>query len=192
MKSLLLTIALMSAATAVHADWTLNQADSTFTFSSIKKDKIFESHTFNQYEGSIDDKGNALLTLDLGSVNTKNPVRDERMKTMLFNIVKFPSASYKMALNLSEVDALKTGQRLQYKADGDLSLFGESRTTRATLNVYKLTDNKILVTTAHPIVIKAEHFGLSAGIDALQAIASLPSITHVAPINFNLVFDLSK
>lgn len=189
MKSLFTALCLTGLATVAHADWNLNQADSSFSFSSIKKNHAYEAHTFNKYEGSISDAGKAVLTLDLGSVNTGIEIRDTRMKEMLFNVVKFPSAQYEVDIDPAVITGLKVGGRTQVKVDGKLVVFNEGKSLPATLNVFKLSDTRVLVSTAKPITVKASDFGLEAGVEALRKVANLPVISLSVPVNFSLVFD---
>jgi polyisoprenoid-binding protein YceI len=189
MKSMLTAIFLTGIATCSHADWALNQADSNFNFASLKKNNVYEVHTFNKYGGQISSKGEAYLELDLNSVNTGIEIRDERMKTLLFDTVKFPAAKYSLSLNPATLESLKAGERISMEVEGTLSLFGIAKAQPASLNVFKLTSNRILVSTAKPIALKAADFGLDSGVEALREIAKLPVISSTVPVNFSLVFD---
>ncbi|OMH26592.1 YceI family protein [Motiliproteus sp. MSK22-1] len=189
MKSMLTALCLAGVTTVAQADWKLNPTDSDFNFSSIKKNHVYESHTFNRYQGSISDSGDAVLELDLTSVSTGIEIRDQRMQSMLFDTAKFPSAKYQVSLDAASLDSLKAGERKQLKIEGTLSLFGIEKAQPATLNVFKLSDERIQVSTAKPIALKAADFGLDGGVEALRKIANLPVISLVIPVNFSLVFD---
>ncbi len=189
MKSMLTALCLAGITSFAHAGWNLNSDDSNFNFASIKKSNAYETHTFNSYEGSISDTGEAVLKLDLNSVNTGIPIRDERMQNMLFNTVKFPAATYSLSIDSEKLVALKAGERLQMDVEGTLSLFGIEKTLPASLNVFKLGEKRLLVSTAKPIALKASDFGLDKGVEALREIAKLPVISTTVPVNFSLVFD---
>ncbi|WP_421862072.1 YceI family protein [Motiliproteus sp.] len=189
MKSLLAIVCLSSIATLSHADWALNLDDSSFSFASIKKNHAYEIHTFNRYEGRISDSGEAELTLDLASVHTGIEIRDQRMQSMLFDIPKFPAASYRVKVDPEQLKALKPGQRMAVNAEGTLSILGIEKPLPAALNVFKLSDHRLQVNTAHPIALKAQDYGLDSGIEALRKVANLPVISLTVPINFSLVFD---
>ena len=189
MKAMLTILCLSVTATLAQADWTLNQTHSDFTFASIKINNVYESHTFNRYEGTISDNGQAVLTLDLGSVRTGIEIRDQRMKTMLFDTVKFPAAQYRLNVDADTLDTLKTGERLQLTVEGTLSLFGMDKKQTAELNIFKLGEHRIQVSTAKPVAVKAADYGLDVGIEALRKIANLPVISTTVPVNFSLIFD---
>lgn len=189
MKNLAVSLCLFCFSLSAHADWSLNIDESSFTFASIKKNTVYETHTFNNYSGTITDKGEAKLDLDLTSVNTGIPIRDERLQKMLFNTEKFTTATYTVSIDPAVLASLKTGERDQRSVEGLLSLAGTEKTQVAVLNIFKLTDKRILVSTAKPIAIKAADYGLEKGVEALQNIAKLPSVSPTVPVSFNLVFD---
>ncbi len=80
-KSLLLS-ALCFSASQVYADWQLEADQSHIHFVSIKKAQVGEVHTFKQLSGSIDESGKAAITIQLDSVETQVPIRNERMREM--------------------------------------------------------------------------------------------------------------
>ena len=189
MKSILAVLCLTTVATFAQAGWTLNQQDSNFNFASIKKNSVYESHTFKNIQGTISNAGDAVLEIDLNSVSTGIGIRDQRMKQLLFNTVKFPAAQYRLSIDPASISNLQAGQRLQLNVQGKLSLFGIDRDQSASLNIFKLNNQRIQVSTAKPIVIKAADFGLEKGVEALREIANLPVISHTVPVNFSLVFE---
>ncbi len=190
MKTFFTALCLTGMASLAQADWALDRADSNFSFASIKKNHVYETHTFKRYEGSINDSGAAVLMFDLNSVSTGIGIRDQRMQSMLFDTNKFSTAQYHLKVNPASLEALKAGQRMQMNVAGSLSLFGTEKQLPAVLDVFKLTNNRLLVTTAKPIVLKAADYGLDSGVEALRKIAGLPVISTSVPVNFSLVFDM--
>ncbi len=177
-------------AALAQAGWMLNPSESDFNFASIKKNHVYETHTFNRVSGQIDDKGKAELMLDLTSVNTGIGIRDERMQSMLFDTAKFTSATYSLMVDAEGLKMMPAGARQQISAEGMLSLFGTAKALPATLNIYKLSDNRLLVSSAYPVVVQAADFGLDGGVEALREIAGLPAISQAVPVTFSLVFEL--
>lgn len=172
----------------VSADWMLDQKNSDFSFSSIKKSQVLENHSFNRFSGSIDESGKATLTLDLTTVNTGIEIRDQRMQNMLFETGKFTQASFTTMVDAKNLDALAVGTISTQKVTGELNLHGMKKEITADLNVIKLADNKLLVSTAKPISINAADFALDTGVTALREVAKLPSISFAVPVSFNLTF----
>ena len=108
---------------------------------------------------------------------------------MLFDTVKFPAAQYRLNVDADTLDTLKTGERLQLTVEGTLSLFGMDKKQTAELNIFKLGEHRIQVSTAKPVAVKAADYGLDVGIEALRKIANLPVISTTVPVNFSLIFD---
>jgi len=55
--------------------------------------------------------------------------------------------------------------------------------------VTRLGPNKVLVSSAAPVYVHADDFGLQSGVDKLQELAKLSSITPVVPVSFSLMFE---
>ncbi|WP_415892445.1 YceI family protein [Neptuniibacter sp. PT8_73] len=188
MKKLVAIASLALFSTVASADWTLSQQDSDFSFSSIKKAKVLENHSFKQFSGGIDAAGKATLTLDLASVTTGIEIRDERMQNMLFETGKFAQANFTAQVDVNQIEKQAVGSIQPQTITGKLSLHGVEKEITAQVNVVKLADNKVLVSTAQPITINAADFALDSGVTALKEIAKLPSISFAVPVSFNLAF----
>lgn len=164
------------------ADWTLNNDKSALFFVSIKKTDVAEIHRFNQMAGTISDAGKAQLTVDLNSVSTRIPIRDERMKTMLFETEQHAVAT--IDVDLSKV-GVKPGMQ---KVEVVLDLHGVKKPLTALVNVSE-TDNTVYVTSSAPILLNAKAFNLGKGVDALRDIAQLSHVSYTVPVTFSLGFD---
>lgn len=55
--------------------------------------------------------------------------------------------------------------------------------------VSKLANDKLTVSTTAPTVINASSFKLEGGIQALQDVAKLSSITLAVPVTFSVTFE---
>ena len=66
------------------ADWTLDNERSIVNFISIKNASIGEVHRFRSLAGSVSDDGAVRLVIDLDSVETLIPIRNQRMRELLF------------------------------------------------------------------------------------------------------------
>lgn len=170
------------------ADWQLTPEHSTINFNSVKKEHLVENHHFNQFAATINEDGKVMLTIDLSSVDTKISIRDQRMKEHLFNTKLFPQAAFSAQLNTEELENIAIGSSQSMTVNGDISLHGQKQTVEMDVLVSKLSSHKLLVVSQAPLIIHAEDFDLIAGINKLQALAKLPSITHSVPVNFILTF----
>lgn len=179
--------ALLASSTAM-AGWQLNDAESNFSFSSIKKNNVMETHRFEHFTSSINDQGEAKLTLDLTSVNSGIEIRDQRMKEILFETTKYSTSTFLTQLDMERLASQKIGDVTQQKITGVLSLHGIEKEVSAAVNIIKLSDSKIIVSSLSPISVQASDFALEDGITTLKDIAKLPSIAFSVPVSFHLTY----
>ncbi|GAA6205215.1 YceI family protein [Thalassotalea sp. SU-HH00458] len=170
------------------ADWHLTPADSSINFISVKKEHLVETHTFKNFSASITEQGQVNLSIDLTSVATNIAIRDQRMKDHLFNTSLFPKATFSAQLNTKMLTNLPSGTSENIDVTGEINLHGQKQTVTLKVLITKLTTDKLLVVNQAPLIISAEDFDLIAGINKLQSLANLPSITHRVPVNFILTF----
>jgi len=92
-------------------------------------------------------------------------------------------------VDAEKLKAMKAGETFETDAELTLSLHDSEKTLKARLRVIKLAGDRLLVSTADPLILHAGDYGLAAGVDKLREIAGLPSISPVVPVNATLVFD---
>ncbi len=63
---------------SAHADWNLNNSESSLYYVTSKAAAISEVNTFSRLNGAISDSGTASLEIDLASVDTTIEIRDEQ------------------------------------------------------------------------------------------------------------------
>jgi polyisoprenoid-binding protein YceI len=186
---LLLILALSMAAAPAWAEWALDNKQSQLSFISVKKGDIAEVHRFDQLEGAVDDKGNVKLIIQLASVDTAIPIRDERMREMLFNTNAFPTAVLTAKVDAAKVSKLKVGQMMVDALEGQLNLHGQVSPVTAELVIARLGPETLLVSSRRPLVLQAGDFKLVEGVEKLREVAGLPSISNAVPVSFVLTFD---
>lgn len=170
------------------ADWQLLGEYSSVSFSSVKVGTITESHRFTGLSGFVSDTGNASVTIDLASVDTGIPIRDERMQKMLFNVAEYPHAIFSSTINISEIKQMKAGTSTRTELKGTLSLHGQTASLTIPVLVTRSSSDTVVVSTTQPVVVSADQFELTGGLDALRQIAGLANITPTVPVSFTLVF----
>jgi hypothetical protein len=184
----IIALCLLVLSPSVFAQWNLVSEDSNINFISTKKASIAEVHRFKELSGMISDKGVVDIKIDLGSVQTNIDIRNERMKTMFFETTKFAQATVVGIVNITKVAALEVGDTYTETVNIELSLHGISQAISKEVQVTKLTNDKLRVTSLAPIVMNVEDYGLSAGVENLRQAASLSSISTAIPVTFNFVF----
>lgn len=186
LSGIVLLLAFLSP--SAFAQWDLSADDSNINFVSIKSLKIGEVHSFQKVTGSINDTGQVELNIDLSSVETNIGIRNDRMKTMLFDTTKFLEAKITGVVDLEKVTNLKEGDTYTKSVKLNLSLHGVSHQVTNQVQVTKLSGERLLVSSVMPLVINASDYGLAEGIEKLRVIAGLPSISSAVPVTFRLVF----
>ena len=88
----LLVIGMLAAAQAA-AQWELDSESSSINFISVKNSAIAETHSFASLVGYIGKSGNVQVSIDLNSVETLIPIRNERVRKLLFETADFPNAT---------------------------------------------------------------------------------------------------
>ena len=169
------------------ADWNVDKDTSALHFLSTKNAQVTEVHQFDSFDGSLSDSGALSIEVDLASVNTAIDIRNSRMQEMLFNVAEFAKATFVADLPATLTD-LENGDVVVAKVDGILTLHGKAVPTTFAIKASKLDDDTMTVSTVSPTLIKAEAFGLTEGVEALQKIAGLKSITTTVPVRFSVTF----
>ncbi|PJA31516.1 MAG: YceI family protein [Zetaproteobacteria bacterium CG_4_9_14_3_um_filter_53_7] len=186
MKKLCMLLLMLLPATAWAGSWTLDAGNSDINFVSVKKDTVAEVHHFTALSGSAKD-GSASVVIDLASVESGIAIRNERMKSMLFDVAQFATATITADISAVETSKLKVGEMVTATVPVSLDLHGFKQELKADVTVIALNDG-LLVTSRSPVIVKAADFGLVAGIEALRDAAKLPSIAQSVPVSFHLRF----
>lgn len=180
---------LLAAFSAQAADWQLNNAESQLSFISIKKGNVAEVHHFDRLTGSLSENGLFTVDIDLESVNTNIDIRDQRMREFLFNVVDFPAATLSAQVEPAMVAELGVGASRTATVEASLNLHGQTQTVAADVVVTKLNDNTLMLVSAKPLILNVADFALVQGVEKLQELAGLPSISHAVPISFYLTLN---
>ncbi|TXK98385.1 hypothetical protein BMR07_05600 [Methylococcaceae bacterium CS1] len=181
-------IAKLNFVTTTHAgQWKLNNEASALNFITTKNASKTEVQTFKTLQGKISGT-QVTVSVDLSSVDTGIEVRDERLKTMFFNIAKFPEATVSIVLHKTDLGHMKPGQRKILKLDADITLQDTTQTVPVELQVIALAKNQLLVVSNVPVIVDLKDFYLLKGVNALREIAKLQSINAAVPITFSLLF----
>lgn len=190
MKLITLPVLMFAAAPAL-ADWSLSSG-SDVAFMSTKNTDVTEVHHFRTLTGSVSDSGDASVEIQLASVDTGIPIRNERLLSMLFETEKFPVATISAHVPENVMAAVRKGQTTSLTLPVSVDFHGVKRMLEANVLVMPAADGSVIVSTTEPLLLKAEDFGVTAGVDALRAIANLERISATVPVTFTLVYDARR
>lgn len=184
-----LAIALLGvfAAPLATAGWMLDGERSALQFMSVKNTHIAEIHHFKALSGSIDDAGQARVSIDLESVETLIPIRNQRMRELLFETLRFPAATLTARVPAG-IQTLATGETLSAEMTVGVDLHGIVAPYQTRIHATRLADGGVQVTLAQPVLVRATDFALTEGIEALRKIVGLQSISTAVPVTATLVF----
>ena len=170
------------------AAWELDGQRSTVSFISVKNASIAEVHHFRALSGSVGDDGQVQLAIDLDSVETLVPIRNQRMRELLFETVRFPAATLEAAVD-PQLLAVAVGETRRAALDLALDLHGRRVDYTVEALVTGGADGSVQVSLAQPLIVRAADFGLEAGVEILREVAGLKSISTAVPVDARLVFS---
>lgn len=165
------------------AGWQLLPKASQLSFITNKNKTHRESHTIQFKPGQVNNKQQLQLALDLASVDTMIPIRDQRLRDILFEVDKFPVATISAQLP-AEIELLQT-LTLPFTLD----LHGHQQQLQAEVMV-QLLDQQLVVTSFNPVAVNGKAFALDDAINKLTKIANLQSIDYGVLVDFKLVFEM--
>ncbi len=190
-RSLAQTLAfllLAGAALSARADWYLDGESSRLSFISTKNANISEVQRFLVLHGKVDPSGLAQVEVEMDSVNSGIPLRDERMRKDLFEIQTFPDALITAQIDLRPINDLAPGAQLELRLPLTVNLHGKQHEYNAELLATRLDDRRFQVVTLEPLVINAEDFDLAPGLESLRKVAGLSAISLSVPVGAVLIF----
>lgn len=188
MVRLLLASLVACVALPAQADWYLDNESSRLSFISTKAENASEVHRFLTLHGRIDRQGAARLRIEMESLSTGIPVRDERLRSLLFDTERFPDALVMAQINPGPITDLAPGAQLEIRLPIQVQIRERKHGYMAELLVTRLDMHRFQVVTLAPLVLHAEHFGLAPGIEALREVARLPSISLSVPVGAVMIF----
>jgi polyisoprenoid-binding protein YceI len=160
-------------------------------FVSVKNSSIAEVHSLPSLVGYISDGGHVQVTVNLDSVETFIPIRNERMRELLFNTARFPTATVSAEVDPAILAEAEKGGTVSTELPVKLSLHGMDQEIKVPLLVFS-DGGTLRVVSSRPVLLRATDFGLGAGIEALREVAGLAAISSSIPVTLNLQFQRAK
>lgn len=178
-------------ASSVNAAWNVNNDQSKVSFISIKSNSIAEAHHFKTVTGGLSDEGQFKVEIDLGSVETMIPIRNERMTKFLFETAEFPKAIITADLS-KRLQAIAPGQHVLKGIKAELDFHGNKKAIEFDVLANMSPMGDVTVSSLSPIIVNASDFGVTEGIAKLQELAGLPAIATAVPVNFSLTLNKER
>jgi polyisoprenoid-binding protein YceI len=183
-----------AAAPTAAAAYRIDTAQSAINFVTMKAGQpgaggIGEVQRFSRFGGGMDANGRVNFDVDLASVDTGVGIRDERLRTMLFNVNATPRATFAAQIDPALIRAVPAAGSRDVDLAGSLTLAGQTQPVAAKLRVARLAGGALQVATRAPIVIDANQYGLKPGVEALREVMGLNFLASAAPVTFTLVLN---
>ncbi len=167
------------------ADWQLQTDNSSVTFVSTKQSHINEVHQIQSFDVSVTDNKAIAIKLDLSSIESGIPIRNDRMKAMLFDVANFRYATLSLALP-DALENIKSATR--YSITAMLDIKGKKAPMQLDILIAPGKDT-VTATLLKPVIVTAQQFGLDKGVDALREIAGLNSVGYAVPVSATIVLS---
>jgi len=138
----------------------------------------------------------ARLSIDIDSVDTGVPIRNERVRNIFFETSGVGWDTIEVvipAIPADVVSSLRTKRRVdQAKLDATLQVHGRKVMTVLTVDASYSVDGRLTVKTSSPAQVKISDFGLGDNLRRLSAICMHDSIDDVVAVEATLVFAAPK
>ncbi|WP_024619812.1 YceI family protein [Pseudomonas kilonensis] len=182
------SLLLACAALPAQADWYLDSESSRLSFISSKNGNVSEVQRFLVLHGQVQPEGLARLEVELESINSGIPLRDERMRAELFEIQQFAEATVTAKIDLAPIQDLANGAQLELRLPLTVNLHGKQHEYPVELLATRLDERRFQVVTLEPVVLNAADFDLAPGLEKLRNLAGLSAISLSVPVNAVLIF----
>jgi OOP family OmpA-OmpF porin len=169
-------------------DWVLDPAVSNVYLQTVKANAKFETHQFTAVEGNVGRDGAASVRIDLKSIETGVDLRNVRLRFLLFQIYKFPTAEITAKLDKTKLAALATETRIKYPLTLTVNMHGIVKDIETAVWITRMSETTVSVATIQPIIVNADTFDFTAGIAKLSEAVGGTLIAPAASLTFDLVF----
>ena len=173
---------------AYAADWQLNKERSAISYLSSKQASaeatlIFENNLFREFSGTIDGS-HAELVVELNSLDTRIPIRDERVAEHVFL-----SKQYPQAIVSATIDGIEQLSYTRKQIEVALSMRGQNHSLQAEVIIERINPQTLQMQTVTPILVDANAYGMLEGFAKLKELAGLLQIPTTIPVSLHLVFE---
>jgi outer membrane protein OmpA-like peptidoglycan-associated protein len=172
----------------LNQDWVLDPVKSHVYLQTEKMEKVIERHQFGTVEGNVSRDGLANIKIDLGSIDTGIDLRNVRMRFLLFETFKFPSAEISAKLDKTRLQGLTGRSPVRLPLTLNVNMHGISNQIETFAWVTRTSETTVSVTSVDPIIVTVASFGYEKNIEKLRDAQGGVPIVPNAQITFDLTF----
>ena len=173
-------------------DWVLDPSRSNVYMQTEKLQNTVEKQRFNSLEGNVTRNGDATIKIDLNSLDTGIDLRNVRMRFLLFETFKYPEAVITGKIDRSKLTDLATRSRISYTLHAKVNLHGVSKEFDIPVEIARVNDHTVNVSTIEPVAVPGEAFNLMQGIEKLREAMGGIRIVPASSVSFDLTFGSGK
>ncbi|MDE1460902.1 YceI family protein [Spartinivicinus poritis] len=189
-KIILITTLAASTALPVQAAWQVQSEHSKVNFVT---EKIFtngksvkETQLISGVSGQVNDQKQAEIKIDLATIDTKIPIRNDRIKQWVLDTTNYRYATVKADLSGIDEQKLTVGAAKQMEVDGQLTIRETTLPIKLFVKVTKNAAADYLVESYQDTSININQYGGEAGVQQMTKVMGLKSITSVVPVKWAL------
>ena len=170
------------------ADWQLNSERSAISYLSSKQATVetplmFESNLFREFSGTINGT-QVELVVELDSLDTKVPIRNERVAEHVFLSKQYPQAT--VSATVDDIGQLSYARK---QISATLTMRGQSRDLQAEVIIERSDPQTLRIQTTTPVLVDANAYGMLDGFSTLKQLVGLMQIPTTIPVSLHLVFE---
>lgn len=168
--------------------WTLDEADSSLHFLSVRQGEVIELSSFASLGGTIDEEGNATFEIALDSVDTKLDLLNVRLRFMFFETYEHPKATVTASIAPALVGELQEHGFTRIELPITLNMHGIKQDMLVHALVSLVGPDQVSIVTTKPVLIKFEDFNLSGGHKKLTETADF-TVVPATSVTFSVTFN---
>jgi len=172
--------------------WDLDPAASQITFGSIKFEdgkEVVETHSFAKFAGAIETDGTVAIRVNLDSVDTKNDLRNVRMRFLFFETFKYPEATVTARLTSDMAAGLAAGSTKDVSIPFSFQIHNATNQMLTDATVTVEGPDRISVRSKTPVSFLVDDFGLSDNLSKIAETAGGFQIVSKMTIEYQFTFN---
>lgn len=172
--------------------WDLDPAASYIRFGSVKNvdgQVVAETHSFATFASSIEADGTATINVKLESVDTRNDLRNVRMRFLFFETFKYPEAVVTAKLTPDMAAGLTPGSEKQVSIPFTFDIHGVQRDLVTEAIISAGSNDQFVAAAAKPIIFRVADFGLDGNLRKIAETAGGFNIEPEMTITYQFSFN---
>lgn len=167
--------------------WTVQRQASSISFTTEFSDAQRVTGFFTAVTGDIAPNGVAQFDIALDSVKTGDALQDTRLRFLVFETFKAPTARVSAQLDPSALLGLEGAGQKTLNLPIRVTLNGATHSFDAQFDVVQIGADIVSVASVAPIELSASQFGLLPGLARLERAANVV-ITPKTSVSFEMLF----